>query len=78
MADEMEIVETKSSPKTKILIVGTALGATVGLLGAFLLVQSMEKKGHELNISTGEGLRLGLIVFALLRQIADLPDAKKA
>jgi hypothetical protein len=78
MADDMEIIEHASTPRTKILIVGSVVGASVGLLGAFLLVQSMEKQDRELRITTGEGLRLGLIVLTLLRQVAGLPDTKKA
>jgi hypothetical protein len=38
----------------------------------------MEKQDRELRITTGEGLRLGLIVLTLLRQVAGLPDTKKA
>jgi hypothetical protein len=60
--------------KNKTLIVGALLGAVTGLLAAFVLQRQAEKKGTEITISTGEGLRLGLLVMGLLRSIASLDD----
>jgi len=77
MVSHTAIQESEAQPRlVKGLVIGGVLGAAVGVAAAFMLIQSMEKNNRELNISAGEGLRLGLIVMALLRQIADLPENK--
>ena len=72
MSDEITVEETKVNEQTRILIGGALIGAFVGLAGAFLLVKNAERKGTELQVSTGEGVKLSLIVMGLLRQVADL------
>ena len=72
MTDETAITESGKSYETKVLVGGAFLGALVGLTGAFLMIKNTERKGTELNVSTGEGVRLTLIILALLRQIAEL------
>jgi hypothetical protein len=77
MVSHSAIEESEAQPRlVKGLIVGGALGAAVGVAAAFMLMQGMERNNRELHISAGEGLRLGLIVMALLRQVADLPENK--
>ena len=52
----------------KTLAIGGVLGALVGLAGAFMLVQNAEKRDtQKVNISPGEGFRIGVLVFGLLR-----------
>ncbi len=60
--------------KAMALVVGAVVGAATGLAAAFVLVRRAEKRGESLNVSTGEGLRLGLLVMGLLREVAALPD----
>ncbi len=60
--------------KTMALVVGAVVGAATGLAAAFVLVRRAERSGESLNVSTGEGLRLGLLVMGLLREVAALPD----
>ena len=72
MSDETAITETGMSYETKVLAAGSLLGALVGLAGAFLLIKNTERKGTQLNVSAGEGVRLSLIIMALLRQVAEL------
>ena len=77
MVSHTAIEETEAQPRlVKGLVVGGVLGAAVGVAAAYMLIQSMERNNRELSISAGEGLRLGLIVMALLRQIADLPGSR--
>jgi hypothetical protein len=41
-----------------------------------LLQRNAEKNERETAITTGEGLKLGVLVFGLLRAIASLGDEK--
>jgi hypothetical protein len=72
MSDQTAITESTQSFETKVLVGGALLGAMVGLAGAFLLIKNNERKGTELNVSAGEGVKLSLIIMALLRQVAEL------
>jgi hypothetical protein len=68
-------METRpGSWKSMALVVGAALGALAGLAAAFMLVRRAERRGESLSVSTGEGLRIGLLVMGLLREVAALPD----
>jgi hypothetical protein len=58
------------SIKTKILIVGGILGCVTGIIAAHMLIQRAEKDGSSPKLSTGEGIKLGALVFTALRQIA--------
>ncbi len=72
-----EIVENTSGTetwKTKTLIIGALIGAFIGIGGAYLLIQSTEKQGEKISISPSEGLKLGLLLIGLLRQIAHLRE----
>ena len=72
MSDETAIAESRISYQTRVLAVGSLIGALVGLSGAFLLIKNNERKGTELEVSAGEGVKLSLIIMALLRQVAEL------
>jgi len=72
MSDETAITEPRMNYETKVLAVGALIGALVGLGGAFLLIKNNERKGTELSVSAGEGVKLSLIIMALLRQVAEL------
>ena len=60
--------------KNKILIAGALIGAVTGLLAAMLLQRSAENNERETAITTGEGLKLGVLLLGLLRAIASLGD----
>jgi gas vesicle protein len=60
--------------KSKTLFLGALIGAATGLLAATLLNRRAEKDERETAITTGEGLKLGVLVFGLLRAIASLGD----
>jgi hypothetical protein len=60
--------------KTRILFFGTLIGAITGLVAALLLSRRAEKNDGEITVAPGEGLKLGVLVFGLLRAIASLQD----
>lgn len=61
-----------SSADSKILVAGVVIGALVGLGAAYLIVNRVEEDGQPLKVSSGEGIKLGLLVLGMLRQIASL------
>lgn len=74
---EYEIVEEQevdTSWKAKTLIIGAVVGALTGLGAAYLLTRRAEQKGEPLAISSGQGLKLGMLVAGLLRSILSLGE----
>lgn len=71
MTDNQEFNQTDKNWKTKVLMLGVIIGALTGLGTAYLLIQRAD--GEEgLNITPGEGVKLGVSVFSFLRQISNL------
>ncbi len=62
------------SSKSKILIVGGLLGLLSGVLAAYLLLQRSEQNAKNLNISPGDGVKVGLGVLGVLKLISDLGE----
>lgn len=62
---------TNPNWKPKVLIIGGVLGAAVGLMAAYLILQ---RTGEEQppDITMGEGVKIGMLVAGLLRSIATL------
>jgi gas vesicle protein len=60
--------------KSRTILFGALIGAFTGLIAAILLTRRAEKNERETAITTGEGLKLGVLVFGLLRAIASLGD----
>lgn len=76
MAVRKKDVDAIQAWKTRALIAGGILGAVVGVGAAYLLIQRSAAEGETPSISTGEGMRLGLLVLGLLRQVATLGEEK--
>ena len=60
--------------KSRNLVFGALVGAFTGLVAAMLLNRRAEKIGTETAITAGEGMKLGMLVFGLLRAISSLGD----
>lgn len=60
--------------KTRIIVGGALIGAVTGLIAAMLITRRAEKTERETAITSGEGLKLGVLIFGLLRAIASLND----
>jgi len=70
-------LDVRANGKTgRALLIGSLIGAVTGMGVAYLIAQRAERQGGEVSLSPGEGLRLGLLVLGMLRQVADLasPD----
>ena len=55
--------------KTRTLLLGVLAGALTGLGFAFFLIQRAEEEGVMLQMQTSDGLKLGMGVLGLLRQV---------
>lgn len=64
----------ENTDRNKVIAMGAFLGAVTGAIAGLMLHRSAEQKGTELSIGTGEGVRIALLVFGLLRSISSLDD----
>ena len=67
-----EMVEIETPWAGQVLVIGAVVGALTGLAGAYLLIQRAKRRAEPPNLNASEGIRLGLLVFGLLRQVAML------
>ncbi len=68
--EQSDMVEMDTSWAGQVLAIGAAVGALTGLVGAYLLIQRAKRRAEPPNLNASEGIRLGLLVFGLLRQVA--------
>lgn len=59
---------------SRVILGGVVIGAVTGLVAAMLISRRAEKNESETAITAGEGVKLGVLVFGLLRAIASLGD----
>jgi gas vesicle protein len=65
------------SSRGRIVFYGAFIGAVTGMIAALLLNRRASKDERSTAITTGEGLKLGVMIFGLLRAIASLGDDDK-
>lgn len=70
----VKAVSNNENWKLRTIVIGTVVGAVTGLIAAFLLSKRAEQKGEHLSISSGEGLKLGVLIAGLLRSILTLGE----
>ena len=75
--DQNEWAEMDTSWVGKVLVIGTLVGALTGLGAAYLLIQRSKKTAEPPNLNATEGVKLGLLVFGLLRQVAALGSGEE-
>ncbi len=75
VVEQAEMVEMDTSWTGQVLAIGAVVGALTGLAGAYLLIQRAKRRAELPNLNASEGIRLGLLVFGLLRQVALLGSA---
>jgi len=69
-------MEADGNWKMKTLLVGGLLGAFAGVTAAYLLVRRSEASGEPPRLGTGEGLRLGVLMLGLIRQVSQLGEGE--
>jgi len=75
--DESELVPVVDTNwKNKIMLIGGAVGLLAGLGAAYLLVQRADRDETKPVLNMVEGLKLGLLVLGLLRQVSQLGEGK--
>jgi hypothetical protein len=68
--EQNQMIEMDTSWTGKVLVIGAVVGVLTGLGAAYLLIQRAKKREEPPNLNAGEGIKLGLLVFGLLRQVA--------
>ena len=63
--------------QNKVLLFGALIGAATGLAAAMILQRRAEKTGNEISLSTGDGVKLGMMIMGLLRAVSSLADDEK-
>lgn len=64
--------------RARTIFLGALIGAATGAVAASLLSRRAEKDERAMTLTSGEGLKLGILIFGLLRSIALLGDDKPA
>ncbi len=62
--------------KTRILVTGGLLGALAGLLAAILMVKKSEATESQPQLTTSDGVKVGIGVLGLIKLISDLGSQK--
>ncbi len=78
-ASSIEVTEA-SKPQlepwaVKTLAIGGVLGASAGLLAAYLLINNSKKTGVQPTVSPREGFQIAVLLFGVVRSIANLWEA---
>ena len=70
--EDFEITDVEDW-KPKVMIIGAAIGALIGLGTALLLINRVEED-EKLEVTPAQGIKMGLAGLTFLRQITQLGD----
>jgi hypothetical protein len=65
------------STRGRTIVFGVLIGAVTGLVAAMLLNRRATRGEESTAITAGDGIKLGVMVFGLLRAIASLGEDDK-
>lgn len=65
-------VKSATNWKTRTLLVSALLGALAGLGAGYLLIQRAEAEDRPPQLNAKAGVKLGLLVLGLLRQVGQI------
>ncbi len=63
--------------RSRTILIGVLVGAATGLVAAMMINRRAAENGESTAITTGDGLKLGVMIVGLLRAIASLGDDDK-
>jgi hypothetical protein len=63
-------METDGNWKARALIIGGVVGTLAGLGAAYMIIRRAEDEEGPPKIGVGEGLKLGLVLLGVLRQVS--------
>lgn len=63
--------------RSRTIFLGAFIGAVTGVIAAMLLNRRAARDDRTTAITAGEGLKVGVLVFGLLRAIASLGDEEQ-
>jgi len=72
IVEQSQAPEMDTSWTGRIMAIGIVVGALTGLAAAYLMIQRAKNRAEAPDLSAGEGIKLGVLVFGLLRQVAML------
>jgi len=61
---------TDGNWKARALVIGGVVGALAGLGAAYVIIRRAEDEEGPPKIGVGEGLKLGLVLLGVLRQVS--------
>ena len=70
--EKSDTFEMDTSWEGPVLAIGAVVGALTGLGAAYLLLLRAKKQDERPSLNAIEGIKLGLLVFGLLRQVSML------
>ena len=65
-------MDNEQNYQTRFMIIGAIIGAITGMGAGYLIAQNSQTNESETALSTGDGLRLGVMLFGFLRQLSQL------
>ena len=76
MEKDIQIIDDVENTgwKTKTVLVGGLLGALTGLGAAYLMVRRAEQQGEQISLSSGQGLKIGVLLAGVLRSVLNLEE----
>jgi hypothetical protein len=62
--------------KTRAMIIGAVIGAITGLGAAYILVHRAEEAQTKPQLTTGDGVKIGMGLAGVLKLISDIGSSK--
>jgi hypothetical protein len=62
--------------KTRAMIIGAVIGAITGLGAAYILVRRAEEAQAKPQLTTGDGVKIGMGLAGVLKLISDIGSSK--
>ncbi len=63
---------SKINQKTKTLIIGSFIGAIIGIAASYILLKRMDTDETSPALTRSQGLKIGMGVIGLLKMVSDL------